>query len=123
MTEKGKFAQRINLLDNKKINKIELKNFIEKVSGEFLDLKEIYLFGSRFNGEPKENSDYDLVFIFEDYKKYLYIDGFEDVDKIYSVLRKHNLDIVNDDGKYKFHIFLEEPQLSDGSFLIWKKDN
>jgi len=117
--------ERIKLLDKKKINELELKNFVNNVTQIFSDLKEIRLFGSRFNGNPKEDSDYDLIFVFDNNTKYQKEDnGFIDldVDKFYGILKKYRLDIINNNGFYKFHIFLKEPQLSDGNFLIWKRN-
>jgi len=88
-----------------------LKNWIKQVSKIFPDLKEVYLFGSRVSGEINKNSDYDLIFVFNNDKKYLIksSDGFYDInaEKIYNLLEEKNLNYYTPNKKMLFHIFLK----------------
>jgi predicted nucleotidyltransferase len=65
----------------KKIQDKNLKNFIDQLRKRFgRNLKKIILFGSRARGDHSEESDYDLLLIFEkvtpEMKKY--VDEIED---------------------------------------------
>ncbi len=65
----------------KRIQDKNLKNFIDQLKNRFgKNLKKIILFGSRARGDHSEESDYDLLLIFEkvtpEMKKY--VDEIED---------------------------------------------
>ncbi len=115
---------------------IRLNEWIKKVTALFPTLKEIYLWGSRLEGTHNKDSDYDLVFVFEDEDEFTLIakDGFRDFDyeKVYDVLNKHNLRPRLKNGSYLFHITYrggfertthwELGNPTDISKLIWSRE-
>jgi len=99
------------------MNEQELINeFNQIISNKYSDFKGIYFFGSRFKGNHKEDSDIDLVFIFDQVDK-------QKKDTIYDALSDlmYKYDIFIDahimtPEKLKFNPFFYEEVVNRGQF-------